>query len=995
MPERLGRYELLKRIAQGGMAEIFLARAGSITGIEKVVVVKRMLPQFVSEPEFIEMFLDEARVAAGLNHPNIVQMYDAGDDAGRYFMAMEYLHGEDMRGVVRALRAKNRKLPLEHAVHVAIGMCAGLHHAHDAVGMDGQPLNIVHRDISPHNVFVTFDGAVKVVDFGIAKSRNRKTETRAGTLKGKVPYMSPEQLRGDGAIDRRSDVYATGIMLYEITVGSRPHVTSGQGEFALMMAIARGDLRPPTAVLPEYPKELERIILKALARLPAQRYQTTREMQEDLEAFARDQKLSITPTALAAFMLDTFGARVEAWRNAQAEGRNLAEAAVKLEEARKDSVEDSESDVEAPIDLETLNLLGASTDYGVDVVRRELDGIQVVTLQGRLTEAFQGSALGRDLGQVTVLDLASVERITSFGVREWLAMIEAAKATSQGLYLARCSDAFVNQLSMIRSLAGHAQLVSFYAPYVCEQCGTSFKHLVDLERDAAPLEAGKAPPTECPTCGGRGRLDDDPSFLSFALPHLGKKVPDSVRAALTAMDREARASTEQVEKLVVGATTRIHVRRALDRSIRWTRVLDGIEGAAVLELTEVGKVSPDGADNLGQALRALGPEVTSFEIVGAPSSVVLAVGEAAQRVKFSSVVFEGPCSACDSNRSRLVSSDVLAAAHAAHTAPSLTCRRCNAPMKAETWPQVEAVLFREITARTSGEPVVAVTAPAAVTAANGAPPRPSWTLPAAGGALLVVVLAVMFFASRSAPTPPPSVAPAASTAAAASAVAAPSAPSNHAPPEWLGRAREDLAGATVLLGTATAANEEQALVAARASAIRGFALEVVGRMKDGQAKQFVIDRLGADFARAKLEDVAGVAERWLRQVGASATPVRVASHVETTPEGVRVSARYSLSHEALEATARHYEQLATLGGVGIAPLFPLLESTFRTKADLVVVTVSGKTTVRAGDLLLDVDGAAVRSIAAVETARNSASKGAKISLGFESGGARTTVEVTP
>ena len=195
------------------MAEIFLARIRKMTGFQKMVVIKRILPQLAQNTEFVEMFLDEARIAATLEHPSIVQTYDVGVLDENFFIAMEYLHGEDVRSVMRMLRNRNLKLPIEVALHIVISACAGLHYAHEKVGFDGHPLEIVHRDVSPQNIIVTYEGGVKLLDFGIAKASNRLRETRFGTLKGKVPYMSPEQCRGE-PLDRRSDIFSLGIMLY-------------------------------------------------------------------------------------------------------------------------------------------------------------------------------------------------------------------------------------------------------------------------------------------------------------------------------------------------------------------------------------------------------------------------------------------------------------------------------------------------------------------------------------------------------------------------------------------------------------------------------------------------------------------------------------------------------------------------------------------------------------------------------------------------------------
>ena len=214
-PYRLGRYEILRPLARGGMAELFLARATGIQGFEKLVVVKRILPEMARDTDYVEMFLEEARLAAGLHHSNIVQVYDIGEDEAAPFFAMEYLHGEDVRTLLRAAALRRARVPVEHALSIAIGVAAGLHHAHEKRDPDGRPLGIVHRDVSPHNVAVTFDGGVKLLDFGVAKTRRRASATRHGTLKGKLGYMSPEQCRGD-ELDRRSDVFAVAILLWEL-----------------------------------------------------------------------------------------------------------------------------------------------------------------------------------------------------------------------------------------------------------------------------------------------------------------------------------------------------------------------------------------------------------------------------------------------------------------------------------------------------------------------------------------------------------------------------------------------------------------------------------------------------------------------------------------------------------------------------------------------------------------------------------------------------------
>jgi serine/threonine protein kinase len=314
---RLGKYEILKRLATGGMAEIFLARVSGLPGYHKMVVIKRILPQLATQTDFVEMFLDEARIAATLQHPNVVQMYDVGVVDGNYFIAMEYLHGEDVRSIGKVLKQRERTMPVEHAINIVLGVAAGLHYAHEKIGFDGRPLAIVHRDVTPQNVIVTYDGGVKLLDFGIAKASNRFGETRFGTLKGKVPYMSPEQCRGE-PLDRRSDLFSLGIMLYELTLGRRLY--HGKSDFEVLKQIVEGTVQPPRAIDPSYPPDLEAIVMRALEKGKDQRYQSARELQVDLEALVRADRMHVSPLALTGFLEGLFGPQMEAWREAQAHG---------------------------------------------------------------------------------------------------------------------------------------------------------------------------------------------------------------------------------------------------------------------------------------------------------------------------------------------------------------------------------------------------------------------------------------------------------------------------------------------------------------------------------------------------------------------------------------------------------------------------------------------------------------------------------------------------
>jgi serine/threonine protein kinase len=362
----LGKYEVIKRIAVGGMAEIFLAKVEGLPGFQKVVAIKRILPQLANKRDFVEMFLDEARIAATLQHPNLVQVYDVGVADGNYFMAMEYLHGQDVRSIMKAVLSRGQRLPLEHALNVMINVASGLHYAHEKVGFDGSPLNIIHRDVTPQNVIVTFEGGVKLLDFGIAKATNRAGETtRFGTLKGKVPYMSPEQCRGE-PLDRRTDVFALGIMLYELTVGRRLY--KAQSEFEVMKRVVDGRVTPPSKILPGYDLALEAIVMRALEKEREKRYPTAHALQHDLEDLVRQAGLYVSSSALKIFMEKLFGQKIEAWREAQARGKSLGEhleATAELLELQDGDLEEvSETEASAKMDDVVVSFDAESAEAG-------------------------------------------------------------------------------------------------------------------------------------------------------------------------------------------------------------------------------------------------------------------------------------------------------------------------------------------------------------------------------------------------------------------------------------------------------------------------------------------------------------------------------------------------------------------------------------------------------------------------------------------------------
>jgi len=306
--ENVGRYDVVGHLATGGMAEILLGRLRGPSGFERPVVVKRILPHFAEQQRFVDMFLDEARIAAGIQHKNVVHVTDLGHSGKHLYLVMEYLEGENVASIIKRSLALKKRPSFGLAAYIVAEACAGLHAAHELQGDDGAPLGIVHRDVSPQNVFVTYAGGVKVLDFGVAKAFVRiSPETEAGQLKGKVEYMSPEQARGK-PLDRRSDIFALGVVLYELV--SRRRLFKRDSVLAALEAIAHEPLLPPSQVAPSCPASLERVILKAMVKDPAGRYATAAEMRRDLLAVVHETLGSDDPEqALAATMQELFRER--------------------------------------------------------------------------------------------------------------------------------------------------------------------------------------------------------------------------------------------------------------------------------------------------------------------------------------------------------------------------------------------------------------------------------------------------------------------------------------------------------------------------------------------------------------------------------------------------------------------------------------------------------------------------------------------------------------
>ena len=280
--QQVGKYQLIRKLATGGMAEVFLAKAAGPMGFEKTLVLKRILPHLAEEPAFVQMFLAEAKLAARLTHPHIAQIFDFGESEGSYFLAMEYVDGPSLRTLIK--RAAGQKLPLPSAVcaRLVSHACEGLAFAHDFADETGEPMGLIHRDISPDNILLSRQGSVKVVDFGIAKAAGQSHKTQSGVIKGKLAYMPPEQLRAR-EMDRRVDVYALGVVLYELLTGQRPYTSDSDA--GLMQAILFESAMPAARVRPDLPEFLRRILERALAKERDQRYPDCHALQSDLEDF--------------------------------------------------------------------------------------------------------------------------------------------------------------------------------------------------------------------------------------------------------------------------------------------------------------------------------------------------------------------------------------------------------------------------------------------------------------------------------------------------------------------------------------------------------------------------------------------------------------------------------------------------------------------------------------------------------------------------------------
>ncbi|HEY1099500.1 MAG TPA: protein kinase [Myxococcota bacterium] len=360
-PQMFGRYLLLDKVAAGGMAEVWRGKVTGEASFQKIHAIKKILPHVAEDEDFITMFTDEALITASLQHANIGQVYEFSKIGDVYFIAMEYISGRDLKSVWSWSKARGQIMPIELSAFIVSKMADGLDYAHSRKDNQGRPSGVVHRDISPQNVLLSWEGDVKVIDFGIAKATEKSGKTRPGTLKGKFAYMAPEQIRGL-PLDGRSDIFALGVVLYEMVTGQRGF--QAESEFSLLEMVRNVEIRPPSLLNQTLPAELERIIFKAIAKDRDQRYQTGADLSEDLQRFLLTRGKPPQARDLAAFLRENFTvdyekerARLESYREI-----NAADFAPERVAARHQQAAAAQGPGSPPLTLDDDSAFSSSED---------------------------------------------------------------------------------------------------------------------------------------------------------------------------------------------------------------------------------------------------------------------------------------------------------------------------------------------------------------------------------------------------------------------------------------------------------------------------------------------------------------------------------------------------------------------------------------------------------------------------------------------------------
>jgi eukaryotic-like serine/threonine-protein kinase len=555
----VGSYELLEVIGEGGMADVYLGIKKSISNIRNFYAVKVVKPAHVRDERFSRMFLDEARVMASIRHPNLVTLHDMLVHDGQYLIVMEYLKGLDGRRLLGRSGNARQPVPVEVALNIVYQACIGLHYAHEAKSIEGDPLQLVHRDISPHNLFITFDGYVKVLDFGIAKSEIQEEETRSGFLKGKIPYLSPEQCTSDAPIDRRTDVYALGVVLYELLTGRRPF--EGRNEIQVIQAIIGNDAASPAYHAPGLSADVCEVVLKALAKRPADRYADCDALRDALSRVAVKHQWMLSERTLASYL-------------EQSHGDYKAALEARLVGLLSSTGDNPESLLEVPYEDRSVQRMTLGPDcLGAMSQSGEFIGYK---LSGQLRESFDFGPLVDRHNSTVILDLAGITRLTSFGIRQWLMLLPKLRESNKRVLLNRLSVAMANQMVTIPAMTEGTQILSMMVPFHCSSCAHQFD---------AVVRAGEFIPMviKCVRCeSDAANFDEDDSYLS-PLRH-GKVADEMLKSFVEELERvDEMASRGAVEKHITAERTEINLQGDVPSSTRWDRLIAGVEGELRVE----------------------------------------------------------------------------------------------------------------------------------------------------------------------------------------------------------------------------------------------------------------------------------------------------------------------------------------------------------------------------------------------------------------------------
>jgi serine/threonine protein kinase len=628
------RYRFVGRLASGGMAEVYVADAIGVAGVKKRVALKRILPSLASDRAFVTMFLNEARIASTLQHPNIVQTYDVIDDRGEYYIAMELLEGVTLLEMRQRLYRQQRAPTAGQVLYIVDRVLAGLHYAHERKSVEDRPMQVVHRDVSPHNVFLTMDGSVKLLDFGVAKVEAVfGGETESGVVKGKVLYMAPEQCQGLD-VDRTADIFAAGALMYVLLTGQHPF--RGSNPYDTMRAIIHDTPTPPSSITPQLGTPIDQIVAKAMAKSPADRYASAREMQRAIANVVRERGWFLNDLDFAAFVESVLGADPPS----ELDTRNLPPDLV-----IGDRVEE---EITAPVGRAVSEAAVAETEHAlVERVR----GLTVLTLRGVIDERFD-SSIANHLRGVMLVDTEDVTRITSYGIRALLKLIEASASQIDAVYHIRCSVTFIQQVNMIPRLLGGGQIVSFYLPYVDPLTQQPLLHLLWGPQAALVLRSHNPPRVPCPGPGDRtAEFDEDAeSFLDFADDFCAHPPVHVISVIEALANKEKR---RQVEKEITPSGAVLYIRRPLDEGFRWKSLLAGVEGKIRIDFDATPTWTGAGLQRLVSALEQEVQGVSSLELLHMPLELYRMLErypKLKSLVRSGSVRVHGYCTFCEAPR---------------------------------------------------------------------------------------------------------------------------------------------------------------------------------------------------------------------------------------------------------------------------------------------------------------------------------------------------------